>query len=42
MLLQNNIIKKYLTTLEEEQTRKSWERYQTYFLNPYKDYGTGF
>lgn len=34
MLLQNNIIKKYLTTLEEEQTRKSWERYQTYFLNP--------
>jgi hypothetical protein len=24
MLLQNNIIKKYLTTLEEEQTRKSW------------------
>ena len=34
MLLQKNIIKKYLTRLGEEETREPWERYQVYFLNP--------
>ena len=34
MLLQKNIIKKYLTRLGEEETREPWERYRVYFLNP--------
>ena len=33
MLLQKNIVKKYLNMLDEEQTLKSWEQYQSYFLN---------
>ena len=33
MLLQRNIVKKYLTLLGENQTIKPWEQYQSYFLN---------
>jgi hypothetical protein len=33
MLLQRNIVKKYLNLLNEEQTQKPWEQYQSYFLN---------
>ena len=33
MLLQRNIVKKYLTLLGEDQTIKPWEQYQSYFLN---------
>jgi len=33
MLLQKNIVKKYLNMLNEEQTLKPWEQYQSYFLN---------
>lgn len=33
MLLQRNIVKKYLNLLSEEQTVKPWEQYQSYFLN---------
>ena len=33
MLLQKNIVKKYLNMLDEEQTLKPWEQYQSYFLN---------
>ena len=33
MLLQRNIVKKYLNLLGEEQTVKPWEQYQSYFLN---------
>ena len=33
MLLQKNIVKKYLNILNEEQTLKPWEQYQSYFLN---------
>ena len=33
MLLQKNIVKKYLNLLNEEQTQKPWEQYQSYFLN---------
>ena len=33
MLLQKNIIKKYLGLLNDEQIMKSWEQYQGYFLN---------
>ena len=33
MLLQRNIIKKYLSLLGEDQTIKPWEQYQSYFLN---------
>ena len=33
MLLQRNIIKKYLSLLGENQTVKPWEQYQSYFLN---------
>ena len=33
MLLQKNIVKKYLNLLSEEQTQKPWEQYQSYFLN---------
>ena len=33
MLLQRNIVKKYLNMLDEEQTLKPWEQYQSYFLN---------
>lgn len=33
MLLQRNIVKKYLNMLHEEQTLKPWQQYQSYFLN---------
>jgi len=33
MLLQRNIVKKYLNLLSEEQIAKSWAQYQDYFLN---------
>lgn len=33
MLLQRNIVKKYLSLLSEEQMAKSWAQYQDYFLN---------
>lgn len=33
MLLQRNIVKKYLNLLDEEQVLKPWEQYQSYFLN---------
>ena len=33
MLLQRNIVKKYLKMLNEEQTLKPWQQYQSYFLN---------
>lgn len=33
MLLQKNIVKKYLNMLAEEQTLKPWEQFQSYFLN---------
>ena len=33
MLLQRNIVKKYLSLLNEEQITKSWAQYQDYFLN---------
>lgn len=33
MLLQRNIVKKYLSLLSEEQTAKPWAQYQGYFLN---------
>ena len=33
MLFQKNIIKKYINMLNEEQITKSWEQYQSYFLN---------
>ena len=33
MLLQRNIVKKYLNLLSEEQIAKPWSQYQDYFLN---------
>ena len=33
MLLQRNIVKKYLSLLDEEQITKVWEKYSSYFLN---------
>ncbi len=33
MLLQRNIVKKFLSLLSEEQTAKSWAQYHDYFLN---------
>ena len=33
MLLQKNIVKKYLALLGEEQTLAAWNQYQSYFLN---------
>ena len=33
MLLQKNIVKKYLALLSEEQTLPAWNQYQSYFLN---------
>ncbi len=33
MLLQKNIVKKYLALLPEEQTQEAWNQYQSYFLN---------
>ena len=33
MLLQKNIVKKYLNMLNEEQMLKPWQQYQSYFLN---------
>ena len=33
MLLQKNIVKKYLNLLNEEQIAKTWVQYQDYFLN---------
>ncbi len=33
MLLQRNIVKKYLNLLSEEQIAKPWTQYQDYFLN---------
>ena len=33
MLLQRNIVKKYLALLSEEQTQAAWNQYQSYFLN---------
>lgn len=33
MLLQKNIIKKYLNQLSEEQTAKPWEQYRQFFMN---------
>lgn len=33
MLLQKNIVKKYLNMLDEEQMLKPWQQYQSYFLN---------
>lgn len=33
MLLQKNIVKKYLGLLNDEQIQKPWEQYQSYFLN---------
>ena len=34
MLLQKNIVKKYLTMLPAEETSGAWTKYQQYFLNP--------
>ncbi len=33
MLLQKNIVKKYLSLLSKEQTLAAWNQYQSYFLN---------
>lgn len=33
MLLQKNIVKKYLGMLDEQQTHEAWNQYQSYFLN---------
>ena len=33
MLLQRNIVKKYLSLLDEELITKVWEKYSSYFLN---------
>ena len=33
MLLQKNIVKKYMALLPEEQTQGAWNQYQSYFLN---------
>jgi uncharacterized membrane protein len=33
MLLQKNIVKKYLALLPDEQTQEAWNQYQSYFLN---------
>ena len=33
MLLQKNIVKKYLALLSEELTQSAWNQYQSYFLN---------
>jgi hypothetical protein len=33
MLLQRNIVKKFLNLVNEEQIAKSWAQYQGYFLN---------
>ena len=33
MLLQRNIVKKYLALLSEELTQSAWNQYQSYFLN---------
>ena len=33
MLLQKNIIKKYLNLIGEERTAKPWEQYQLFFMN---------
>ena len=33
MLLQRNIVKKYLNLLSEEQIAKPWAQYTSYFLN---------
>lgn len=33
MLFQKNIVKKYLSLLNEEQTMEAWEKYQAYFLD---------
>ena len=33
MLLQKNIVKKYLALLSEEHTLTAWNQYQSYFLN---------
>ena len=33
MLLQKNIVKKYLALLSEEQMQAAWNQYQSYFLN---------
>ena len=33
MLLQKNIVKKYMGLLDEEQVKEAWVQYQSYFLN---------
>lgn len=33
MLLQKNILKKYLGMLDEQQTQEAWNKYESYFLN---------
>ncbi len=33
MLIQKNIIKKYLGMLDEQQTKEAWNKYESYFLN---------
>lgn len=33
MLLQKNIVKKYLSLLNEKRSQEAWEQYQSYFLN---------
>ena len=33
MLFQKNIIKKYLSTLQADQTKTAWQQYRQYFLN---------
>ena len=33
MLLQKNIVKKYLSLLDEKRSQEVWEKYQSYFLN---------
>ena len=33
MLLQKNIVKKYLALLPDKQTQEAWNQYQSYFLN---------
>ena len=33
MLLQKNIVKKYLGMLDEQHTQEAWNQYQSYFLN---------
>ncbi len=33
MLIQKNIIKKYLGMLDEQQTQEAWNKYESYFLN---------